>query len=72
VTCSCVVRVCENMCAVLYHRPSFKELTPRIQLLLDMVKEEEARKAASSSGGKGGLLSKLNLRKDGSKDVHRQ
>jgi hypothetical protein len=37
-----------------------------------MVKEEEARKAASSSGGKGGLLSKLNLRKDGSKDVHRQ
>eukprot|EP00775_Hariotina_reticulata_P007213 gene7213-7427_t len=53
------------------HRPSFRELTPRLQLLLDMVKEEEARKSASSSS-KGGLLSKLNLRKDGSKDSSRQ
>ena len=46
------------------HRPSFKELTPQLQLLLDVVREEEARKANS----KGGLLSKLNLRgssKDG-------
>lgn len=41
------------------HRPSFKELTPQLQLLLDVVREEEARKTTSS---KGGLLSKLNLR----------
>lgn len=45
------------------HRPSFKELTPQLQLLLDVVREEEARKSSS----KGGLLSKLNLR-GGSKD----
>eukprot|EP00879_Flechtneria_rotunda_P017041 GHRR01017847.1.p1 GENE.GHRR01017847.1~~GHRR01017847.1.p1 ORF type:complete len:205 (+),score=88.55 GHRR01017847.1:274-888(+) len=45
------------------HRPSFKELTPQLQLLLDMAREEETRKSSS----KGGLLSKLNLRsKDGS------
>jgi hypothetical protein len=48
------------------HRPSFKELTPQLQMLLDMVRDEEARKATSSSS-KGGLLSKLNLR-SGSKD----
>lgn len=57
--------------AVVCRRPSFKELTPQLQLLLDMVKEEEARKAASSS--KGGLLSKLNLRgKEGSGRDSRQ
>eukprot|EP00878_Enallax_costatus_P020965 GHUV01022181.1.p1 GENE.GHUV01022181.1~~GHUV01022181.1.p1 ORF type:complete len:482 (+),score=159.09 GHUV01022181.1:903-2348(+) len=45
------------------HRPSFKELTPQLQVLLDLVKEDEARKAAAtSSSTKGGLLSKLNLR----------
>lgn len=53
---------------VLLHRPSFKELTPQLQMLLDIVKEDEARKAVSS-GNKGGLLSKLTLRKEGgSKD----
>jgi hypothetical protein len=46
------------------HRPSFKELTPQLQLLLDVVREEESRKSSS----KGGLLSKLNLR-GGSKEV---
>lgn len=46
------------------HRPSFKELTPQLQMLLDVVREEESRKVSSS---KGGLLSKLNLR-GGSKD----
>lgn len=45
------------------HRPSFKELTPQLQLLLDVVREDESRKASS----KGGLLSKLNLR-GGSKE----
>lgn len=46
-------------------RPSFQELTPQLQLLLDMVREDEARKAASASASSskgGGLLSKLNLR----------
>lgn len=47
----------------LHCRPSFKELTPQVQVLLDLVKEDEARKAAAtSSSSKGGLLSKLNLR----------
>lgn len=47
-------------------RPSFKELTPQLQVLLDLIKEEEVRKSSSSSS-KGGLLSKLNLRsKEGS------
>lgn len=46
------------------HRPSFKELTPQLQLLLDVVREEESRKSSS----KGGLLSKLNLRGGSSKD----
>ena len=41
------------------HRPTFRDLTPRLQLLLDLAKDEEAKKAA-----KGGLLSKLNLRKE--------
>ncbi|KAF8063034.1 STY17 [Scenedesmus sp. PABB004] len=46
------------------HRPSFKELTPQLQLLLDMVRDDEARKAAAAAaaaGSKGGLLSKLNI-----------
>lgn len=43
------------------HRPSFKELTPQLQLLLDVVREDETRKPSS----KGGLLSKLNLRGGG-------
>ena len=54
------------------HRPTFKELTPRLQQLLEEAKEEEARAAAgggggrSGGGGKGaGLLSKLNLRGGG-------
>eukprot|EP00877_Chromochloris_zofingiensis_P013896 jgi/Chrzof1/8760/Cz03g23150.t1 len=46
------------------HRPTFKELTPRLQLLLDIAKEDEARKSQS----KGGLLSKLNLRPSKERD----
>lgn len=38
------------------HRPTFKELTPRLQQLFEMAKEEEARKPQPKPGG---LLSKL-------------
>ncbi|GBF88923.1 hypothetical protein Rsub_01422 [Raphidocelis subcapitata] len=45
------------------HRPTFKELTPRLQQLLDAAREEEARGGGNGKGGpRGGLLSKLNLR----------
>ncbi|WIA40249.1 hypothetical protein OEZ86_013627 [Tetradesmus obliquus] len=55
------------------HRPSFKELTPQMQVLLDAVRDEEARKAAlASSSSKGGLLSKLKLGKEGSSRDSRQ
>jgi serine/threonine protein kinase len=50
------------------HRPTFRELTPRLQLLLELAKEEEAKKSSSGSKG-GGLLSKLSLaRKDRDRD----
>jgi len=39
------------------HRPAFRELTPRLQLLFDMAKEDEARRAMKS----GGLFSKLGV-----------
>lgn len=45
------------------HRPTFQDLTPRLQLLLEAAKEEEARR--TSGGSRGGLLSKLNLRSGG-------
>jgi hypothetical protein len=42
-------------------------------MLLDLVREEEARKASSSSSSsKGGLLSKLKLGKEGSSKDGRQ
>jgi hypothetical protein len=51
------------------HRPSFRELTPRLQLMLEAAKDEEARKvaaaalaaatAAAKPASSGGLLSKL-------------
>ncbi|KAF6257781.1 kinase-like domain-containing protein [Scenedesmus sp. NREL 46B-D3] len=54
--------------------PTFKELTPQMQVLLDGVREAEARKASSSSSSssKGGLLSKLKLGKEGSSRDGRQ
>ncbi len=48
------------------HRPAFRDLTPRLQLMLEAARDEESRKAAAAalaaakpvqSGG--GLLSKL-------------
>jgi hypothetical protein len=40
-------------------RPTFKDLTPRLQLLYDELRADEARKAASGAKASGGLLSKL-------------
>ncbi|KAI8470540.1 MAG: kinase-like domain-containing protein [Monoraphidium minutum] len=48
------------------HRPTFKELTPQLQALLDAAREDEARKGGGG-GARSGLLSKLNLRGGGSK-----
>jgi hypothetical protein len=55
------------------HRPTFKDLAPRLQSLLDAARDDEARRAAALSSGSsgaaprgGGLLSKLNLRGGGS------
>jgi hypothetical protein len=44
------------------HRPTFKELTPRLQQLLDAAREDEARGSGKGGSARGGLLSKLNLR----------
>jgi hypothetical protein len=63
----CEVSAAASSCC----RPSFKELTPQMQVLLELVREEEARKATSSSS-KGGLLSKLKLGKEGSSRDGRQ
>jgi hypothetical protein len=41
-------------------------------VLLEVVRQEEARKASSSSSSKGGLLSKLKLGKEGSSKDGRQ
>ncbi|KAI8469236.1 MAG: kinase-like domain-containing protein [Monoraphidium minutum] len=47
-------------------RPTFTDLTPRLQQLLEAAKEEEARRGPGGGGGaKQGLLSKLNLRGGG-------
>jgi hypothetical protein len=43
-----------------------------MQVLLELVREEEARKASSNSSSKGGLLSKLKLGKEGSSRDGRQ
>ena len=42
-------------------RPSFRELTPRLQLLLDAARDEDARRTAAANIAKpsGGLLSKF-------------
>lgn len=49
-------------------RPSFRELTPRLQLMLEAARDEESRKAAAAAlavasaskpASSGGLLSKL-------------
>jgi hypothetical protein len=47
------------------HRPSFKELTSQLQLLLERVRDEEQRSSSKAAPSKGGLLSKLNLRGTG-------
>lgn len=42
------------------HRPTFKELTPRLQHLYEQLKAEDVRKtAAAAKASGGGLLSKL-------------
>jgi hypothetical protein len=42
------------------HRPTFKELTPRLQHLYEQLKAEDVRKAAAAAKtGGGSLLSKL-------------
>jgi hypothetical protein len=48
-------------------RPTFQELTPRLQALLEAARDDEARRLSSGSSGgpRSGLLSKLNLRGSG-------
>lgn len=55
-----VTAACWEACPA--HRPTFADLTPRLQQLLEAAKEEEARAGAGRGGARQGLLSKLNLR----------